>query len=221
MRRRQGFTLVELLIVVAIIAVLAGILLPVLFAAKGRGQTSSCQSNLKQIGYAFRAYCDDCDGRCPLGAYQDPHVPRFGQYTQTSFIVWPELLFQYGADPGIFQCPARRFKQEQMQNNTFPTSYCYNTARGADGRSLPGANIVSEVELPTNTIVCADGWGSVDVPGTSDEMGQLYSGQSVGGISSDKVLRHQGAANFLFCDTHVKSQKTSTASQWTLSGDPD
>ena len=63
MKTRGGFTLVELLIVIAIIMVLAGILFPVFAAAMERGRQASCLNNLRQLGIAMDLYCDDYDGQ--------------------------------------------------------------------------------------------------------------------------------------------------------------
>lgn len=61
----SGFTLVELLVVLAIVALLAGLLLPALAAAKGRSHRTTCGSNLRQIGLAWEMYLADAGQRFP------------------------------------------------------------------------------------------------------------------------------------------------------------
>lgn len=65
MKERKGFTLIELLVVIAIIAILAAILFPVFTKAKQSAMKSTCQSNLKQLGTAFKSYLTDWDDTFP------------------------------------------------------------------------------------------------------------------------------------------------------------
>lgn len=71
--RRSGFTLVELLAVIAIIAMLSALLLPAIARAKNSGRRAACVSNLRQVGVAIQMYAQDYGGRIPYG----PKAPPF------------------------------------------------------------------------------------------------------------------------------------------------
>src|SRR5512144_1088189 len=62
---KPGFTLIEVLVVIAIIAILAAILFPVFAQAREKARQTVCASNLKQIGTAFAMYMQDYDERLP------------------------------------------------------------------------------------------------------------------------------------------------------------
>lgn len=64
---RRAFTLVELLVVIAVIAVLAALLFPALLAAQQKAKKAACLSNLRQVGIAINLYSTDNKGNIPYG----------------------------------------------------------------------------------------------------------------------------------------------------------
>jgi prepilin-type N-terminal cleavage/methylation domain-containing protein len=109
--RRQGFTLLELLAVVATIAILAALLLPVLSRAKIKAQRTKCFSNLHQLGYAWKMYSDD-NSTFLVESYpvNNPYVWVQGDVTkaneaQNLDLVRQGKLYHYNQNPMIYRCP--------------------------------------------------------------------------------------------------------------------
>lgn len=95
-RERPAFTLVELLVVIGIIAVLVGILLPVLGRARGRAYTVSCQSNLHQIFTAARNYSVEYGDSMPFGMIFAQESKTTGRPVGSSdYITWFSSLDRY------------------------------------------------------------------------------------------------------------------------------
>ena len=68
----RGFTLLELLVVIGIIAVLMAILLPTLATARDAGKKASCLANLRQMGEAIHAYANENENTIPFGPVAPP-----------------------------------------------------------------------------------------------------------------------------------------------------
>lgn len=103
--RTTGFTLVEILVVTAIIAVLAAILLTVFARARESGRRTVCASNLKQIALAMQQYVGDNDGR----------YPGFGPLPDN----WRHAISPYVKDAAIFRCPTFPAGYDWTENYTY------------------------------------------------------------------------------------------------------
>ena len=120
----HGFTLVELLVVIAVIAVLLAIFIPVTRAARERGQRAVCLSNLRQLTVAWIAYADDHDGwivsantfgvtrtRSGTPRVRDWVGPAFAYPESRSALMEnPEkgALWRYVQDMDVYRCPRGR-----------------------------------------------------------------------------------------------------------------
>ena len=98
-----GFTLVELLVVIGVIGVLAGMLLPALANAREQARKAKCMSNLRQISIALSIYRDDNNGYFP--AYRKPGNP----YARGGSIGLLWLYLQgYLDNFRVLECPSDR-----------------------------------------------------------------------------------------------------------------
>jgi prepilin-type N-terminal cleavage/methylation domain-containing protein len=125
--RRLFFTLIECLVVIAIIAILATLLFPALKRAQSLTRGASCKSNLKQIGLSTVYYAADFNDSMPLIGYGS------GQYSCTVDLL---CALEYAPYNGIWICPG--FKnynypagfESNIKLGTYYVHYGYNLSLG-------------------------------------------------------------------------------------------
>ncbi len=149
---KRAFTLVELLVTIAIIGILAALLLPVLSHSKAKAWQISCSNNLKQINLAFQLYAGDNGDMLPAA----PNTVAYTAFVTNHFaIFYKSLVKSYAGLQGasspqdkIFACPADRFyfdgvyetgSYHESPNVDF-SSYAYNGLGGTTNvpPTLPG-----------------------------------------------------------------------------------
>jgi len=131
-RRARAFTLIELLVVISIIALLIGILLPSLGAARDKARDIICQSNLRQIGLGMQMYLDDQHGDAvmpnlqPFVGPDDPVNPATGQHDSLwhrwyMLVILADYLGSHSEDgrgQQVFICPAARGRSSVTDPDT-------------------------------------------------------------------------------------------------------
>jgi len=226
-RTSHGFTLVELLVVIGIIALLIGILLPTLSRARSLAVTLKCSSNLRQMGIVLLNYANAYKGQSvrancnyrPLGTEANPNYVR-----------WPVGLADSGflvkynsalAPTSILKCPAQPFLPNSGATiyerggdyglnsdlNSYSTKTVGTTAT-ANYHDFGGRR-TTEVRNPAEYAVM---WDSATPLLDASSPGWIYNGSTFDGpppvtagtpdLRPDPT-RHRGMGNVLFQDGHV------------------
>jgi len=218
----RGFSLVELLVVVAIIAVLAALLAPAVLGARAKGHDAACRSNLRQHYSAFLHYASDHDNQLP--GYVNPPWPGAPCNDQT-WVIWQTTLIKEGYLAGWSEgargfvalglgCPVNiNGYYTSSEKSTYRSpGYLYNTGMGIDpscagNSNPPPKKVLSSVENPSKKGLLFEG-------------GQLYgaaafrSGYAIEGWTGyfDTNLLtysiadvHGNRSNVLMLDGHVES----------------
>lgn len=213
----RGFTLVELLVVVSIIAVLIALLLPAVQSARASARNTQCMNNMRQLGLGIGMYAEAHRGNMPLSSHDLAHDNEKDAWIYT---VAP---FLESVD-AIRICPADPNGTGRLQNKL--TSYVMNSyvcIRG-DAGAVTNTNRMQSL---SKTFVAFE---------TSDQVGLTHADHTHGvnwfkdplsrpnrvsltwnRIRADiQTNRHGSHSNYLFADAHVESIEETRVNQWVI-----
>ncbi|MDD7987279.1 DUF1559 domain-containing protein [Lentisphaera marina] len=208
MKAKKKFTLIEILVVVAIIGILASLLLPSLKRAREKARLASCINNQKQIAISFALYQDDSEG----------HYPIYGT-TFEDDISWDDMLSDYDGreisdadklteelrideySAGSYLCPSTLQNRDPILIKSYAINDSYvqddmsnaNAIRGTAGwKNDAGWSMkISDVQNSSNFIVLSEVNFWSNKMGSTGAWGEVGAREWCDGLSVAKVVSRQ------------------------------
>lgn len=216
--KQNGFTLLELLVVISIIALLVGLLLPALGASRQAGRKAVCASHLHQLGVAGSLYLDTHKeqfwryytslpgGRQWWFGYE-PGGPGSG--TNRPLDKSRSVMADYLAtDTDAFNCPAFPYDDAGYYRkfNRHGASFGYNLSLGPASLAIPPRRRIDLRQSESEVFLFADGIHFDHNPVFNEGHYIIYNANPMM-KSGYAHFRHGGTADVLMLDGHAASQK--------------
>ena len=215
-RLTPGFTMVEILVAIATVALLLALVFPVINVAKGRANGAKCISNIRSVGQGIMMYTAENGGK----------YPTFGSDKANAQPYWAERIDSFvGRHSKSYLCPAEKItpdSEEKIAPFNYPgawyagihyganpaiISMWWGSEQGVDFYVPTGPGMITR---PSATVLLTDSWDGRTAPGTgiSFVTGHVGEGSRMNpGVWPTSFIkyRHGGKANVCFVDGHIES----------------
>lgn len=185
-RSRTGFTLVELLTVIAIVVILVAITIPIVGMVRNNASATKCKSNLRQLSIAYLIYAQDHKGNVltdsPWTNLLDPYLAR----AKTT-----DKLYEFYRCPVAAERPDAAYYEPDYGANMHGAVYGSYMGTGASPTKL------NAIDRPGRVFVFAD-W----IP--RFRFAKLSDVADANSTRRDEVFRHDGKMNAVFVDGHIE-----------------
>lgn len=206
--RKKAFTLVELLVVISVIAMLMGILLPVLNKARQSGKSTVCKANLHSIAVAFRMYLDDNRNLMPDAAslpYSETDL------NQTSYPGKPPIIKFLGSYLGVTNNEMALVPTKKVYSKTFFCPADRNLTE-TDGVKGPNYNTLQYWYKVETTSYWYNETIKDLTPAQQASLLKQFGGPANVSIIYDQQNFHgnrgaNGAYNYLYADGHIGDRR--------------
>ena len=211
--RGCAFSLIELLVAIAILSILAGLLLPSLGRSKLAADRIACTSNLRQLSLAAQMYWDDNIGACfryDLGPTNGGRLYWFGWLQNGAegerlFDPAPGALYPYLRGHSVGLCPALSYSLAQFKLKATGAAYGYGYNLYLSSPADQSPLKILKVPRPSELVLFADAAQVNDFQPPASKTNPMLEEWYYVDLTTNYPnghFRHQGKANVIFCDGH-------------------
>ncbi|MDW8344076.1 MAG: type II secretion system protein [Verrucomicrobiae bacterium] len=188
-----GFTLVELLVVVAIIGLLSAVTLPAIARARDKARAIRCLTQMRQLSLSLHAFADDRQDTWPRSSHSAaahgelPWNQAIAPYLGSSLDRWTQLT------NGVYRCPSK--KETGWRSHGLNVYFELDPAHDDYVGSPTTWRRRTDTPRPHSTVLLAE------IPGSTDHV-MAHFWTSPNDATDVAPTRHNGRANHLMADGH-------------------